>query len=90
MGLRSTGNTAKNESMDSVDHRLDWWAFGGYPMVMRDLRCTKSQARRKVHGKIAGYYRRSDDPIWKPIGNRGYARLRRAIMEGRVLDNDFV
>ena len=72
--------------MDPVDHPLDWWAYKGYPEVMRQLRCPKTIARHKVHAKIGEYFKRTGDPIWKPIGNRGYARLRRAIMENRVLD----
>jgi hypothetical protein len=74
--------------MDSVDHPLDYWADGGYPAVMRELGCTKAQARHQVHAKINDYFRRTGDPIWKPIGNRGYAQLRRAIMAGQVLDNE--
>jgi hypothetical protein len=76
--------------MDAVDHPLDWWAAGGYDRVMRELRCTKATARHKVHQKIDEYYRRTGDPIWRPIGNRGHAQLRQAIMENRVLDNDLV
>jgi hypothetical protein len=76
--------------MDPVDHPLDWWAYGGYPAVMRELQCTKTQARHQVHSKIADYYQRTGDPKWRPIGNRGYAQLRRAILAGRVLDNDLV
>lgn len=74
--------------MDAVDHPLDWWAYGGYPAVMRELGCTKTQARHKVHQKIHDYYKRTGDPMWRPVGNRGHARLRRAIMENRVLDNE--
>lgn len=74
--------------MDSVDHPLDWWAYGGYPAVMRELGCTKTVARHKVRDRIAEYYRRTRDPIWKPFGNRGYAALRRRIMEGSALAND--
>ncbi len=76
--------------MDSVEHPLDWWAYGGYERVTRELRCTKAVARHKVHAKIDEYFLRTGDPIWKPIGNRGYTQLRRAIMDGRVLDNDLV
>ncbi len=76
--------------MDSVDHPLDWWAYGGYPAVMRELGCTKTVARHKVHAKIAEYFQRTGDPIWKPMGHRGYTQLRRAIMAGRVLNNDLV
>lgn len=74
--------------MDAVEHPLDWWAYGGYPAVMRELGCTKVQARHAVHHKIAEYYRRTGDLHWRPIGNRGYAELRRAIMAGQLLDND--
>ena len=80
--------TTQNAPMHAVDHPLDSWAYGGYPTVMRELKCTKTQARLQVHQKIADYYRHTGDPIWKPIGNRGYARLRRAILAGRVLDNE--
>lgn len=34
--------------------------------------------------------RRIAGPIWRPIGNRGDAKLRRAILANRVLDNDLV
>ncbi len=76
--------------MDSVEHPLDWWAYGGYPAVMRELGCTKTIARHKVHATIAKYFARTHDPIWNPIGNAGYARLRRAILAGTVLDNDLI
>ena len=76
--------------MDAVDHPLDWWAYGGYDAVMRELGCTKAQARHKVHAKIDAYFTRTGNPIWRPMGNRGYAQLRRAIMAGQVLDNDLV
>jgi len=49
---------------------------------------SKTVARHKVHAKIDDYYQHTGDPIWKPVGNHGYAALRRAIMDGRVLDND--
>ncbi len=74
--------------MDSVEHPLDWWAYGGYPAVMRELHCTRAVARHKVHMKIDDYYKRTGDSIWKPVGNRGYTQLRRTIMAGRVLNND--
>lgn len=76
--------------MDAVRHPLDWWAYGGYSMVMRELGCTKTVARHKVRDRIDEYYRRTGDPIWKPIGNRGFAALRRQIMEGLMLDNELV
>ena len=76
--------------MDSVEHPLDWWAYGGYPAVMRELSCDKTTARHKVHQKIHEYYRRTGDPLWRPIGNRGYQELRRRIMDGEVLDNELV
>lgn len=53
--------------MDLVDHPLDWWAYGGYPAVMRELQCTKAVARHKVHAKIAESFKRTGDPIWKPV-----------------------
>lgn len=74
--------------MDPVQHPLDWWAYGGYPAVMRELRCTKTVARHKVHQKIDEYYQRTGGPRWRPIGNHGYALLHQAIMTGEVLDND--
>ncbi len=76
--------------MDSVDHPLDWWAYGGYEMVMRELGCTKTIARHKVHAKIEEYFKQTGDPIWRPVGHRGYTQLQRAIMAGRVLNNDLV
>jgi hypothetical protein len=74
--------------MDSVEHPLDWWAFGGYKLVMDELNCDEREARRRVRLKIRDYYRRTKDPIWKPIGSAGYAALRQEIMAGRVLDNE--
>jgi hypothetical protein len=74
--------------MDSVDHPLDWWAVGGYALVMRELGCSKAQARHAVHRTIQAYFRRTGDARWRPIGHRGYSQLRRAIMAGRMLDND--
>jgi hypothetical protein len=74
--------------MDSVDHPLDWWAIGGYPTVMRELNCSEATARRKVRLKLRDYHIRTGSLIWKPQGSAGYAALRRAILEGRVLSND--
>jgi hypothetical protein len=73
--------------MDSVEHPLDWWTYGGYEAVTRELNRTKAHARHRVHHKIKDYFRRTGDPRWRPIGNRGYAELRRATMAGNVLDN---
>ncbi len=42
--------------MDAVEHPLDWWTYGGYTAVMRELKCTKTQARQLVHAKIADYH----------------------------------
>jgi len=67
--------------MVQVDHPLDWWATGGYPLVMRELRCSQAMARRRVHTAIAVMFRRTGDPFWKPYGHRDYARLRRLIRE---------
>ena len=76
--------------MDSVEHPLDWWALDGYDGVMRELRCTKTVARHKVHAKINEYFQRTGDPRWTPVGNHGYAQLRHAITQGRVLNNDLI
>lgn len=74
--------------MDSIDHPLDWWAFGGYAEVMRQTGCTQPQARRRVRRSLAAAWRRTGDPIWRPIGHGGYTRLRRLIMTGQTLDHD--
>jgi len=74
--------------MDALDHPLDWWAYGGYAEVMRQLGCGPAQARRVVRQRLKTYFRRTGDPIWRPVGHRGYAQLRRAIMAGQALDND--
>lgn len=74
--------------MDAVDHPLDWWAYAGYTEVMRRLGCTKAQARHKVRQKIKDCYRLTGDPIWKPVGHRGYRLLRQAILAGQTLDNE--
>ncbi len=76
--------------MDAVDHPLDWWAYGGYAEVMRQLGCRHAQARRTVKQQLKSYFRRTGDPTWKPVGHRGYARLRRAIMANQTLDNELV
>jgi hypothetical protein len=76
--------------MDSVDHPLDWWAYGGYKAVMRELDCSEAEARRRVRLKLRDYFERTGDPIWKPVGHTGYTRLRQGIMNGDVLDNDLV
>lgn len=76
--------------MDTVDHPLDWWAYGGYDAVMREAKCTEAEARRRVRLKLRDYFERTGDPIWKPVGHAGYARLRQAIMDGQVLDNELV
>jgi hypothetical protein len=41
----------------------------------------------RVRLKLRDYFERIGDPIWKPVGNTGYAKLRQAIMDDRVLDN---
>jgi hypothetical protein len=76
--------------MDVVNHPLDWWAYGGYPLVMRELRCPKAAARRQVHREIKAYFQRTGDPLWRPHGNRGYGRLRRAILENRALPAELI
>ncbi len=76
--------------MDSVEHPLDWWAYGGYLEVMRQLGCSHEQARRTVKQQIRSYFQRTGDQIWRPVGHRGYAQLRRAIMAGDLTDHDLV
>jgi hypothetical protein len=76
--------------MDAVEHPVDWWAVGGYALVMRELHCSESEARRRVRLKIRDYFQTTGDPIWQPRGSAGYANLRKAIVEGRVLDNDLI
>jgi hypothetical protein len=49
--------------MDSVEHPLDWWAYGGYEAVMREIGCDKPAARRLVRRKLADYYRRTGNPL---------------------------
>jgi hypothetical protein len=57
-------------------------------MVMRELKCTKAEARHRVRTKIVDYFQHTGDSIWHPIGNHGYANLRRAILAGLVQDNE--
>jgi hypothetical protein len=74
--------------MDHVKHPLDWWAHGGYLAVMRKLGYSEAVARRKVRLKLRDYYLKTGDPVWKPLGSSGYAALRKAILDGRLLPND--
>jgi hypothetical protein len=67
--------------MDSVQHPLDWWAYGGYAEVLRNTGWTLPRARREVRKAIKAHG-------WNPIGHAGYAELRRRIMNGELLDTD--
>lgn len=69
--------------MDAVQHPLDWWAVGGYGLVMRETGWNLPKARREVRKAIRAYG-------WRPIGHRGYEALRAQIMAGRVLDNELI
>jgi hypothetical protein len=69
--------------MDPVRHPLDWWAYGGYVEVVHQTGWSLPKARREVRKAIRAYG-------WTPIGHRGYAQLRRAIMDRQVLDNELV
>ena len=40
--------------------------------------------------KLRDHYERTGDPLWRSVGNTGYAELRQAIMDGRGLDNEVV
>lgn len=57
---------------------------------MRETGLAKPQARHAVHKTIAEYYRRTNGPIWRPFGHRGYTQLKRANMDGPVLDNELL
>jgi hypothetical protein len=76
--------------MDSVEHPLDWWAYGGYPAVRRELGYLKTEACHRVHQKFREYSQGTGDPGWRPVGNHDEARLRRAIVDGRVLNHDLI
>jgi hypothetical protein len=67
--------------MDAINHPLDWWAFGGYPEVIRNTGWSLPQARREVRTAIKALG-------LKPIGHRGYTDLRRRIMAGELFNND--
>jgi hypothetical protein len=67
--------------VDPVSHPLDWWAYGGYPEVMRHTGWSLARARREVKKAIKGHG-------WNPIGHAGYERLRQQIMDGEILDKD--
>ncbi len=83
--------------MDPVSEPLQWWAYGHYPEVMRQLArrrrpgdkpVTLLFCRRLVKSQIRARFKATGDPIWDPRGHAGYERLRRAIMENRTLDHD--
>lgn len=67
--------------MDQVKHPLDWWAYGGYPEVMRHTGWSPARARREVRRAIKAYG-------WNPIGHAGYEGLRQQIMAARTTDWD--
>jgi hypothetical protein len=67
--------------MDPVKHPLDWWAYGGYPEVMRQTGWSLARARREVRKAIKAYG-------LNPIGHTGYEELRRQIMRGELLDKE--
>lgn len=69
--------------MDQVAHPLDWWAYGGYQEVIRNTGWKQAKVRREVRKAIRAYG-------WNPIGRRGYEKLRKDIMDGRMLDRDLV
>jgi len=71
------------ETMDPVQHPLDWWAYGGYQEVIRHTGWNLAKARREVRRTIRAYG-------WNPIGRRGYEQLRQDIMDDRMLDHDLL
>jgi len=67
--------------MDPVPHPLDWWAYGGYPEVVRHTGWSLARARRKVKKAIRAHG-------WHPIGHAGYEALRQRIMKAQTMDWD--
>jgi len=67
--------------MDQVKHPLDWWAYGGYPEVVRQTGWSLPKARREVRKAIRSYG-------WHPIGHAGYQELRRKLMNGEMFDHE--
>lgn len=81
----------------SVEAPLRWWAEGGYAEVARQLQkkhregdspVTAEHCRRLVRKLLRRRFRATDDPLWRPIGHRGYEELRRKLREGRALDHE--
>ncbi|MGH2533089.1 MAG: hypothetical protein ACRDJW_12390 [Thermomicrobiales bacterium] len=69
--------------MDQVRLPLDWWAYGGYPEVVRQTGWNLPKARREVKKAIKANG-------WNPIGHAGYEVLRRQIMDGQMTDRDLI
>lgn len=67
--------------MDSVQHPLDWWAYGGHAEVMRNTGWSLPKARREVRKVIRAYG-------WNPIGRQGFDASRRRVMADNVFDHN--
>ncbi|HET8630745.1 MAG TPA: hypothetical protein VFL91_25285 [Thermomicrobiales bacterium] len=85
--------------MDPVPEPLQWWAYGHYAEVRRQLDrrrrpddrpVTLPYCRRLIKSHIRAQFKATGDSIWDPRGHAGYERLRRAIMENRTADHDLV
>jgi integrase len=58
-----------------------------------DLLCRSSdnrEARRRFRLELRDYFELTGNPLWRTVGSAGYAALRQAIKDGRVLDNELI
>jgi hypothetical protein len=85
--------------MDPVTAPLQWWAYGHYPEVLRQLTrqrrpgdkpVTLRFCRRLVKSHIRAQFKATGDPLWNPRGHAGYERLRQAILNNQTADHDLV
>ena len=84
-----------------VDHPLDWWARGGLEAVCRGYAKlepekdwsyphAKRRAYKRVHGMLNRYYKRTGDPIWKPVGHKQHEQLKEKILRFKTTNHDLV
>jgi len=83
--------------MDPLTEPLQWWAYGHYAEVLRQLArrrqpndkpVTPLFCRRLIKAHIRARFRATGDPVWDPRGHDGYERLRQAIMDNRTTDHE--
>jgi hypothetical protein len=55
---------------------------------MPELKRSKAVARHQVRAKITDHFECIGQPIWRPVGNRGYGAMRRTFMAGQVLKKE--